>query len=599
MEQSGGKSAQLVYQTPFFEEIDAIVSNRTNSVDFPCTPANLKAIGFAHLIQTRSEFIHHKHPAVYYREGVQVFSGVGYVLGITPTTIKMTFYWGNVVNFQALMDTSLQALQDITRQDHYTHWGAYIDRDPEYNWRTDLYVGEGRDDRQLPMLKVDTILQEITRQRGVSINFGNHFFNLAIPLVTKYKDAQSNIANSLHITAGATAPIKVSGSDYRFVLVPTWEDSDPSHQYIGDGVYDVEDAKKILLQVSAGFTVNARKDALRQERFGLSVWACDQDGENAICISEVQGLWTKRHSGSDTMTITLQENLAYEVDIERYSYVYLRLCQMRSRVFPTISGVNLTMVNTGGESDGEVEYGGLFPLYRNLPDISQGQFLKNLLHLRGLFAYTRKDNEVELVSTDILYDNLSKALDWSDKVLTDRGLYGELSPTYGSFARVNHMRWKDSDEIRDNYDGDIVVANDTLDESKDLFTMDFAPIQDGRIPLWESEDGQEWSFNSSCAPRLFRYGQPLDGRGFPCAYFHDEFAFDNIIRKYYSSYQRILYRPYKVKVSVRYTIAELVNMDMTIPVYIRQFGAYFAILKLTTKDERTAEAELLKIEPSE
>lgn len=595
-DQTKGKSAQMVFQTPLFEDINNIVSNRTNSVDFPLTPNNLRAIGYSHIVQAEGDFIYRKHEAAYYRDDTLVFVGVGYVLGITPTAIKMTFVWGNVSAFQDLMDKSLQELQDGDNPDHYTLWGSYADRDPEYNWRTDTYIGEVDNSRQLPMLKVDTILDEIASKRGITINKGNLFSDLAIPLLTKYKDAQSNAQNALHITTGSVAPIKVSNDDYRFVLIPTYQDSDPSRQYIGDGIYDVENADELVVKISAGFTISADMYSLFADSMGVSVFACDSDGLNAVNISGLNGKWKKSYNETSAV-LQLVEDVEFRVNVKQYTFIYFQLARMKKYTpFPMISGVDFTAINSGNQVDGEIEWNNIFPLYRNLPDISQGQFIKNLLWLRGLFAYASDNKTIDFVRVDDLYNNLADAWNISDKIILNKGLSDELSPTYGTFARINFMKWKESDEITDNFNGEMYVDNDTLDKEKTLVTMDFAPIQNGVIPVWSTDDGgQTWEFNSGLAPRIFRFGQPIDEQGFPSAYFTDEFAFSTIIDRYFGSYQRTILRPKKIKLSMRCDIKDLLNIDMLRPIYIKQLGSYFALLKLTTKDEKVADLELLKL----
>ena len=64
MEQSDNKGISLVYQSQLFTDIDSIVSNRTNSVDFPMTRNNLLAIDRTHLPGIDSPYAYqgHIHP---------------------------------------------------------------------------------------------------------------------------------------------------------------------------------------------------------------------------------------------------------------------------------------------------------------------------------------------------------------------------------------------------------------------------------------------------------------------------------------------------------------------------------------------------------
>ena len=225
----GNKSTQLVYQSPLFTELDSIVSNRTNSVDFPLTPSNLDAIDYSHLIQSQSEYIYTQHEAIYYRNGVQVFKGYGYVLSISNSAIKMTFVWGNLSAFKVLMEARLQDLQTASINDYVT-WNTLNINNSQYFYK-DLNCGDKS--RALPILKVNDVIDRIEAHTGLTILRGNYFNDLAVPLVTKYLDATANEANALHITTGDVYFIEDWGNFP--VLTPAASDSDIQHQYIGNG----------------------------------------------------------------------------------------------------------------------------------------------------------------------------------------------------------------------------------------------------------------------------------------------------------------------------------------------------------------------------
>ena len=72
MEQSDTKGISLVYQSQLFSDIDSIVSNRTNSVDFPMTRNNLLAIDRSHLPGIDSIYAYRRHRAIYIRDGLRL-----------------------------------------------------------------------------------------------------------------------------------------------------------------------------------------------------------------------------------------------------------------------------------------------------------------------------------------------------------------------------------------------------------------------------------------------------------------------------------------------------------------------------------------------
>ena len=46
MDQNEGKGISLVFQSPYFTDIDSIISNRTSSVELPKTTNNLMAVDY-------------------------------------------------------------------------------------------------------------------------------------------------------------------------------------------------------------------------------------------------------------------------------------------------------------------------------------------------------------------------------------------------------------------------------------------------------------------------------------------------------------------------------------------------------------------------
>jgi hypothetical protein len=74
-----------------------------------------------------------------------------------------------------------------------------------------------------------------------------------------------------------------------------------------------------------------------------------------------------------------------------------------------------------------------------------------------------------------------------------------------------------------------------------------------------------------------------------------ELEWGTLLSKYYSSYQDIVKHPKVISEYVRLSPVELKELDLTVPVYLRQYGSYFAIVKVKTKENNICEVELLKI----
>lgn len=593
----GAKSTQLVYQSPLFTELDSIVSNRTNSVDFPITPNNLRAVGFSHLVQSGSENLYRKYDSIYLRDGVQVFKGIGYVLKITPSAIQMTFVWGNVNAFAPLMQRKLQDLQTQDEYD-YVEWNELT---VQYDQRFYKELDCGQAGKCLPYLPVNEIVDRIAAANGITILRGNYFKDLVIPLVTRYLDARSNEANALHITTGDVYFLKEMGesgnrNDYGInaLLCPAVTDPDVQMQYLGDGVYDVSEADKVRLVVKAGFTIH---NIYHNDNYWLCVCACDQDGQHGKSLMPlgISSKW-KVTAANSSVTSVLQEDVDITLDVSNYQYIYLRMGQnISSKDYFTFGGVDVRLINSGNENDGECVWNGILPLWRNLPDWTQGQFLKNIMKMKGLFAYAENETTINFVHASYLYTMRSQGYDWSDKVQLTKGQATELSPTFGSYAQRNLCKYAEDEDITKNYDGALVVDNDTLDDESDCIQLDFGACQNNKIPYWVYDaDNETYEFESGLNPRVMRYTGDQNETAQNIISF-DGLEWNNLIQTYYAEIQDIIYRPESVKVTLRYTIEDLMRLDLRKPVYIKQFGSYFAIMKITTKDKGLADAELLRL----
>ena len=164
MDQEGGKPTSLVYQSPIFTDIDNIVSNRTNSVNFPVTRNNLNAIDNCQMTSGSSKFAYRRHTVKYYRDGVQIFSGYGTLMSVTQTQIKFTFTWGNVAAFKKLLDYKLRKIKGPAGQAEISiPWRDNAVNTP--NFAMNLDTGG----YPHPVMKVSTLLAGIELTTGVTI----------------------------------------------------------------------------------------------------------------------------------------------------------------------------------------------------------------------------------------------------------------------------------------------------------------------------------------------------------------------------------------------------------------------------------------------
>lgn len=599
IELTGDKSIALLYQSPFFTDIDAIVSNRTTSVEIPRTPNNIRAVEFAGILPGTSGFEYNAHKVVFLRDGVQLFTGTGTLLSIAPTAYKFTFAWGNIETLQQMLDTNLQDLQTEASGDYVGYNSTTASNNRTYypqGWNTPSAWGVGVQGASVqPIMPVSEIMARIASRFGVSFSFptGHSFNKYHIPLVTRYGDSRSagwqgaifvdvgfdlgrtNFANGGGLTYLAElSPDRVGGLD------------------VGDGIIDTADIDSLTVQVPAGFELLQMSEGRADVRAGLAVYALSYEGVDAIATKLATVPMTRREQtagfGDTEYIYTVERAYTTTIDVADYDEVVIAVAYKEDANEGDLENVivqrnaGITVINPEADT---VTFGGssIIPLYANLPYMTVADLLKNLMKLEGVFAYSTTPQEVRFVSLDDVYTQRNTAEDWSAKVM---GEPTEIASTFNSLAQRNWMRYAEDDSIKGNYDGYIVVYSALLDKESELLSVDFAPTEGNAIGVWVADENGDAEWND-VEPRILREQGGVIGFG--------GMAWDSLIASNYATYQRAVLRPRTVRASVHLTTADIVRYDPTTPIYVRQWGHYYAVIKLTTKENNTADVELLQL----
>lgn len=600
MQQDEGRMLSLIYQSPYFTDIDAIVSNRTTAVDFPRTTTNMNAIDLAGLPQGTSLFEYNVHRATYVRDGLQIFTGTATVLSITSTTIRMSFAWGNVEVFKQLLDAKLRDLQSDADEE-YIPWNlrAVIAR-PDYypaGWADPSAWTDAPDSTAfpvMPIVPVRKIMDRISERFGVSFVFpeGHDFNKYHLPITNRFADERVAERQGLVLnTSELTTAENSNGSAYRYV---SGEISDLGN--LGnDGVVSTSGHERLFVRVPAGLKLLRPMNSRSSAWVGVRI--CDIDDVARPIATVPTVISSPTFVGSDTTpytSYTVAQDYEIEIDATQYRAIAI-VVGLNNRgaegldEIQTITPRPITIYSPSAEY---AEWGGdttMLPLYRNLPDWTVTDFIKNLMKIEGLFAYATSANVITFLSLDDVYANRARAMDWSKRVMSEGNTPAEMMATFNNLAQKNWMRYAEDDTITGNFDGYIPVQSNVLEAENDLVNLDFAPTQGGHIPVWTADDkaegGYEWQ---DVEPRIL-VEQPDGTLAFT------GLSWDALISTKYATYAQTVAVPRTVKTSVYLDALDLVKYDPSVPVYVRQWGHYYAIIKLTTKDNVKADAELLQL----
>lgn len=595
MEQEDGQLASLVYQSPFFTDIDSIVSNRTNSVSFPRTKNNLAAIDDIHIGGVESVYAYRRHRVVYYRDGLQLFSGYGTLLAVTDKAIRFTFTWGNANAFKALLDLNMRDLKPAPgRPASPTHidWNDTApDVWPKY-YPANMVTGGHRH----PALPVKDLLEDMEAMTGVTIEWPDALPDYYVPLLSRRADARAVEAQGVDWRTGHLYSDTWGVVDRRFladiVTDSTGEnDSDPRHLYLGNGVIDVSEFQNLRVTVPSTVEIAVPKyDGYNVQR--IAVYATDEDGHNAKLLTSFP---LDRTASDGWFIYSTDRDRSYVVDVSEYKYVIVQVFRLPARlgIRPTWNE-GWVMIVPDYDKEQELIYGGEYPLYYNLPDWTCSQFLKNLMKMSGVFAVCPDDRTVRFVSMADLYGNRRRAADITGTtVSTD-----ETAFSFGSYGRRNWFRYADDKTVSTDADGFIDSDSELLDAEKDLVKLDFAASDErkGKIYVSLYTRGEDRSLNySDVTPRILAASpdSPTEA-GHPVLTFKG-MDWPSLIEKNYRLYAATIKRPKVIKASILFDTPELSGIDLSVPVYSRSLGHHYAVLSLTTKGGKTADAELLQL----
>lgn len=256
-----------------------------------------------------------------------------------------------------------------------------------------------------------------------------------------------------------------------------------------------------------------------------------------------------------------------------------------------------------------------------VPDMEQTKFLKTVANQYGLvFETDGQKREVNVWQFNRLLDNIPIANNWSKYVSEDSQV---LSYRIGDYAQSNLMKYKETEGTPVGYgDGALIINNQTLETSKELFTLDFSASNDilkngnicALIPLYERSDAGEYSSKDSKDARVVNYkfiNSPLivsreninlNLPNYNLAYFintveNKGLGFNyRLIEQNYVALSNMLTQSKKLEIKMKIPTIKIQGLKHYIPIYLEQFASYFYVNKINQwQKDKICTVELIKI----
>ena len=483
-----------------------------------------------------------------------------------------------------------------------------------------------------PSVTAQYILDLITVQTGVAFGWSNRaketINGLAVPLITRKADAQT-VVGSLEGTFFQTESLGIL--DFQPTsLSEVFDGLEIGHRY---SQLNVKIACKMIFDVQ----MNWSWDASKVTPSGHKSWSFGEGSTESQAFYSYQPNYiemkVKHNNGDGTWTETpyiagLQQDETSgkyvtdyesdklngrfihlvagrgEIDLEEGDIVTFEMKHPKNQALIGLKCYNGRLSASIKQSD-EVPYGGNFPIGKNLPDIKVTDFLKCICILTSTFPSQRFIGGA-LTFADIvsLWEAKAQAVDWTKKLIPSEASNHPRQTDFSveDYCQHNIYKWKEDDTVYQQHNADMTIDNKTLEYTQDVCTLPFAATDGNRIPIYEWENHQ-YTFGrttktvqtptkyKACKDRIVNLTKNDAG--------YAELAFNIDLQGIFDSrlekLRKTVANPHQITERFNLSDLEILNFDETKPVYLAQYGAYFAVLEIKTTSSGYSEVTMIEL----
>lgn len=577
---SPSTNINLTYKSNLLSELDKITSSYSYTIKLPKTKRNMELIEGCNIPSNDSSFAYLQHRARLLRDGIEIVRDAVVVLLSVGDDIQISLTWGNVsalatflTSDAMLIDLEFNPISWTVMGTEETPRGTYGN-----NWKFFQ-----------PVVKVSETVEKISSSKNL---------NISLPENTLYPKLVMPILNMPQAGENTEDLTLSGGSQYNdglnMVVLYDTSNLQSSRFFRFDVPVDGKHSFFYARKPNIKFSLKGQVRASYILRYGSdsNVRLTDNAGQIDMEPSSIEYLPSEDRPYSKVFVFDIDQEFNGEDFLNTPFKLKVSGIEINNGTINVSSGLQLH-----GELTTSVEIPSVgnpveFDITSNMPDISQIDFLKGIMAIMGWYAEPMESGSgIRMLSYSAITDNKGKAVDWSDKIVNRRIEPSGIEFRMDDMAQKNYFRYAEDDTVTGDYDSYITVDDKTLDAWKDVVTLPFAATDtvDGlpSIPLYSFNEEGEMEINSSLVPRiLIQEGTTLK---------FDGLQWNKLIQANWQAYQDIIRRPKIITEQIRLNAIDLKLIDMTIPVYISQYGSYFAILEIKTKNDDICDVQLLKI----
>lgn len=640
----------LSMHSNLLRDVSELTGNSTYTIQLPLTAKNREAIDAADVIAHQSVYPYTRHTAKYIRDGITIIDDALAVVVSIGEAIEVLLTWGINAKLTQLISNNVK-LNDFQEQAYlnfwnpyssYT-WGTFIASTSNYfafyahsDWNKPLDNNEDWNDAiqhgwvytgHRPCARVPWVLYLIAQEYGITLSFPNESQDLlkvlCIPLVS---DKPTDY--TLQTDTITLADFVNGGNGRGFVFKVTNPTGDVLSQATTEVIKLTTSGAK---DITVTFDFTCYVDSLNAMEFinaGGHMYVVPVtdtpeimwDNGTAVefeIVNNNGNYWLLRCRGSVDVAL-----LAAGYGVQFYINADTDAFTLGAVVGEMMTGaLSSTITFSISDSADHVQYGDKYPIAQNLPDISIVDFIRTLCVLLGVFPRQMKGDTLYFYPYKKVWENKANAVDWTRRVIPSYVAERPqtLAFSVDGWAQRNLYKWKEVQTSREGFDGEIDIPNTTLEKERVVFELPFAITKtstngQSQIPIYQLnnyeklKDGSETTptFDvEDCEPVLCTVAPKRNGR-----YFGPPSADDNnkelqigtdglkltdIIMNKYADLITALASSMIVTERIRISDYELSLFDETIPVYLQQYGRYFAVLDVEASADGTATVKMLAL----